>query len=59
MFCEKLIKKKQNVHCCSLAPQDRFECFQDMSPDPDYQMFSAKEELALTKLCEDPKLIKK
>uniref|UniRef100_A0A3B5KDV0 Extracellular matrix protein 1b n=1 Tax=Takifugu rubripes TaxID=31033 RepID=A0A3B5KDV0_TAKRU len=59
MFCEKIRTKKQKVHCCSLAQHHRFECFQDASPDPHYQMFSAKEELALNKLCEDHKLIKK
>lgn len=59
MFCEKVRGKKQNVHCCSLAPHHRFECFEDASPDRHYQMFSAKEETALNKLCEVHKLIKK
>lgn len=59
MFCEKVRRQKLDVHCCSLASHQRFECFQDGSPDPHYEMFSAKEEQSMSKLCEVHKLLKR
>ncbi|KAF1387926.1 hypothetical protein PFLUV_G00084980 [Perca fluviatilis] len=45
--------------CCSgeLA-NDRYSCFQDISPDPYYNRTSVAEELSLNKLCDYHKIIK-
>ncbi|XP_035861823.1 extracellular matrix protein 1-like isoform X2 [Sander lucioperca] len=50
-----------NLHslCCSgeLA-NERYSCFQDISPDPYYNRTSVAEELSLNKLCDYHKIIK-
>ncbi|XP_022621925.1 extracellular matrix protein 1-like [Seriola dumerili] len=58
-FCS--VKAGQvDFHCCSsVGENDRYDCFQNISPDPHYNMTSATEELSLNKICDTHKIIKK
>lgn len=48
-------------HCCSAGDgaDDRFKCFQDIAPDPHYNMTSDNEEISLNKICDTLKILKK
>ncbi|XP_039974488.1 extracellular matrix protein 1-like isoform X2 [Xiphias gladius] len=49
-----------DFYCCSGdVANDRYNCFQKISPDPHYNMTSATEELSLNNICDTHKIIKK
>ncbi|XP_041649806.1 extracellular matrix protein 1-like [Cheilinus undulatus] len=47
--------------CCSAGAEanDRYSCFQSLSPDPHFNVTSATEELSLHNICDTHKIIKK
>ncbi|XP_068592027.1 extracellular matrix protein 1 [Cebidichthys violaceus] len=45
--------------CLGEVSIDRYNCFQDASPDPHYNMTSATEELSLHNICDTHKIVKK
>ncbi|XP_068611028.1 extracellular matrix protein 1-like isoform X2 [Brachionichthys hirsutus] len=55
-FCVPEKGQQVDFQCCS--ENDRFNCFQNISPDPHYNMTSAPEELSLSKICDTHKIIK-
>ncbi|KAK2910232.1 extracellular matrix protein 1-like [Channa argus] len=59
-FCLGKKGRRVDVPCC-LADRtnDRYNCFQQNSPDPYYNMTSANRELSLNKICDAQKIIKK
>ncbi|XP_049902211.1 extracellular matrix protein 1-like [Epinephelus moara] len=51
---------KEDFHCCSgSTANDQHSCFQNISPDPHYNMTSATEELSFSRICDTHKIIKK
>uniref|UniRef100_A0A8C2Z859 Extracellular matrix protein 1b n=1 Tax=Cyclopterus lumpus TaxID=8103 RepID=A0A8C2Z859_CYCLU len=49
-----------DFHCClGDVSNDRYNCFQDASPDPHYNMTSATKELSLHNICGTHKIVKK
>ncbi|KAM9353408.1 extracellular matrix protein 1 [Symphorus nematophorus] len=60
-FCMGETGEQVDFHCCSTGDgaNDRFSCFQSISPDPHYNMTSATEESSLSKICDTHKIIKK
>ncbi|XP_019948980.1 extracellular matrix protein 1 isoform X1 [Paralichthys olivaceus] len=57
-FCSVKKGGKVDFHCCSGEDaNDRLNCFQNISPDPHYNMTS--EELSLNRICDTEKIIKK
>uniref|UniRef100_A0A3Q4AJU5 Extracellular matrix protein 1b n=1 Tax=Mola mola TaxID=94237 RepID=A0A3Q4AJU5_MOLML len=59
-FCTGENGEQVDFHCCSAGDgeNDQYKCFQDISPDPHYNMTSTNEELSLSKLCDTHKIIK-
>ncbi|XP_061838514.1 extracellular matrix protein 1 [Nerophis lumbriciformis] len=58
-FCSNKKDGKIEHRCCSTGSvDDRFQCFQSMSPDPQYNVTLSPEELA-PKVCKTRKIIKK
>ncbi|KAM4579679.1 uncharacterized protein PAE49_004867 [Odontesthes bonariensis] len=62
-FCVAMNSKHEPVdlHCCFSreSEDDAYSCFQTASPDPQYNMTSAPEELSLDKICDLHNIIKK
>ncbi|XP_068179440.1 extracellular matrix protein 1-like isoform X2 [Antennarius striatus] len=58
-FCVAEKGKENTFRCCAGVADDRFNCFQHISPDPHYNMTYATEELSLSKICDTHKLIKR
>uniref|UniRef100_A0A3P9D7K9 Extracellular matrix protein 1b n=1 Tax=Maylandia zebra TaxID=106582 RepID=A0A3P9D7K9_9CICH len=57
-FCLRENRGRVNYPCC-LNQSDKYSCFQQMSPDPYYNVTSAHEEVSLNKICDTHKTIKK
>ncbi|XP_038567371.1 extracellular matrix protein 1-like isoform X1 [Micropterus salmoides] len=58
-FCLGENGKEEDFHCCKGGGgNERYNCFQNASPDPHYNMTSANEELSLPKICNTHKMIK-
>lgn len=57
-FCLAENGGQVNYPCCS-EQSDQYSCFQQMSPDPYYNVTSAPEVLSLSKICDTHKIIKK
>ncbi|XP_035769841.1 extracellular matrix protein 1-like isoform X1 [Neolamprologus brichardi] len=57
-FCLRENGGRVNYPCC-LNQSDKYSCFQQMSPDPYYNVTSAHEEVSLNKICDTHKTIKK
>ncbi|XP_071326001.1 extracellular matrix protein 1 [Trachinotus anak] len=59
-FCLVKNAGQEDFLCCSSEGEnERYSCFQNMSPDPHYNMTSATEELSLNNICDTHKIIKK
>ncbi|XP_041798606.1 extracellular matrix protein 1-like [Chelmon rostratus] len=60
-FCVGENGEQVDFHCCSAGEgeNDRYNCFQSISPNPHYNMTSAAEELSVYKICDTHKIIKK
>ncbi|XP_029307235.1 extracellular matrix protein 1 [Cottoperca gobio] len=59
-FCVNKNGEQVDFHCClGDASDDRYNCFQYISPDPHYNMTSDTEELSLHRICDTHKIIKK
>lgn len=59
-FCLQKTSDQAASSCClGNGANDQYNCFQNMSPDPYYNMTLATEELSLNKVCETHKIIKK
>ncbi|XP_062279085.1 extracellular matrix protein 1-like [Scomber scombrus] len=59
-FCLHKNSDETSSRCClDNGENDRFDCFQNISPDPHYNMTSVTEELSLNKICDTHKIIKK
>ncbi|XP_053182782.1 extracellular matrix protein 1-like [Scomber japonicus] len=59
-FCLHKNSDETSSRCClDNGENDRYDCFQNISPDPHYNMTSATEELSLNKMCDTHKIIKK
>ncbi|XP_077382668.1 extracellular matrix protein 1 [Festucalex cinctus] len=57
-FCSKKSSKVDYECCLGDAANDRIDCFQSMSPDPDYNATLSQDELS-PKICQSRKIIKK
>ncbi|XP_042345879.1 extracellular matrix protein 1-like [Plectropomus leopardus] len=59
-YCAGENGQEENFHCClGSTANDRHYCFQNISPDPHYNLTSVPEELSLNKICDTHKIIKK
>ncbi|GLD63661.1 extracellular matrix protein 1-like protein [Lates japonicus] len=59
-FCLDTNGGQVDFHCCvGDGENDRYNCFQNISPDPHYNLTSATEEFSLNKICDTHKMIKK
>lgn len=60
MFCRDVNGEQLKYPCC-WEDREQYTCFQQMSPDPDYNMtaIAAAEVLSLSKICDTHKIIKK
>ncbi|XP_044065286.1 extracellular matrix protein 1-like isoform X2 [Siniperca chuatsi] len=59
-FCLGENGEKEDYFCCMVHERiRRYNCFQNISPDPHYNMTLAIEELSLHKICDTHKIIKK
>lgn len=59
-FCLHKSSDQTGSRCCSAdGANDPYDCFQNISPDPHYNMTSTTEELSLNKICDTHKIIKK
>uniref|UniRef100_A0A672Z6E0 Extracellular matrix protein 1b n=1 Tax=Sphaeramia orbicularis TaxID=375764 RepID=A0A672Z6E0_9TELE len=58
-FCTHEKGENVDFHCCAGEGNDRFDCFQNVSPDPHYNKTSANEELSLSNVCDTHKIIMK
>ncbi|XP_076594270.1 extracellular matrix protein 1 [Chaetodon auriga] len=60
-FCVDENGEQVDFHCCSAGDMknDRYNCFQSISPSPHYNMTSDTEELSIHKICDTHKIIKK
>ncbi|XP_074540484.1 extracellular matrix protein 1 isoform X2 [Halichoeres trimaculatus] len=59
-FCRGENGEQVDFHCCSASEaNDRYSCFQNISPDPHFNKTSAAEELSLHSICNTHKIIKK
>ncbi|XP_029360283.1 extracellular matrix protein 1 [Echeneis naucrates] len=59
-FCSLKTAGQAAFHCClSNEESESFNCFQNISPDPHYNMTSTTQELSLNKICDTHKIIKK
>ncbi|KAG7234208.1 hypothetical protein INR49_005527, partial [Caranx melampygus] len=58
-FCRVQKAGEDGSQCCSSEGEnERYTCFQNISPDPHYNVTSATEELSLNKICDTHKIIK-
>nr|XP_040021595.1 extracellular matrix protein 1-like isoform X1 [Gasterosteus aculeatus aculeatus] len=59
-YCVDKDGGRVDFRCClSDVSDDRYNCFQEVSPDRHYNMTSAPEELSLHKICDIPKILSK
>ncbi|KAE8288809.1 hypothetical protein D5F01_LYC12685 [Larimichthys crocea] len=58
-FCTVELAQQGDFQCCSMFDEDRYNCFQNTSPHPHYNVTSDTEELSLNKICDTHKIIKK